>query len=207
MLEVVFGDSAKGAMKMAKNFKLSNMDACSIGIIGREELSKEELKEFKKKIQEQEADGQAIGGSSQDVVSIGFALDVGDISSELDSEQRKKEFARVYGSVAFGETEVEDYFRSVREDFDKLLTAAKDGQPIRIWKSNAPFSACGFALICNALKGIDCEISVIEFPQYVRNSFDESYFCTDWTEIHPGQLYKYLSLEREVSETEKQAQS
>ena len=41
----------------------------------------------------------------------------------------------------------------------------------------------------------------------MRNSFDESYFCTDWTEIHPGQLYKYLSLEREVSETEKQAQS
>lgn len=211
MLEVVFGDSARGAVKMAKNFKPNNMGASSIGIIGGEALSKvkfkKERKEFQKKIQEQESKGQALGGNSQDVVSIGFALDIGDISDEIDSEQRKKEFVRVYGRVSFCETEIEDYFRSIREDFEKLLTAAKNRQPIRIWKSHAPFSACGFAFVCNALKDIDCEISVVEFPDYVRNPFHESVFCTDWAEIHPGQFYKFLTHEREISDIEKQEQS
>lgn len=77
MLEVVFSDSAKGAMKMAKNYSKESMIGGAVGYIGK----KPSIKELEKKFE-----GEAIGGNSKDVVCIGFGLDIGDIACEIDSQ-------------------------------------------------------------------------------------------------------------------------
>lgn len=198
MLEVVFNDSAKGSMKQAKNYDSDAMFGGAIGYVGKKPTKKELEKMF---------EGEAIGGYPQDVVCIGFNLDIGDISGEIDSPQRKAEFVRVFNSVSFEDSEVEEYFKALREDLDKVLAAAKAGKTIRVWKSNAPFSVCGYAFLCSALMDVDCKISVVLLPEYTETAENTIQTWTDWAEVGPGQFYKYLPLEREISNIEKQMQS
>lgn len=198
MLEVVFRDSTKGAMKMAKNYNKKNMIGGAIGYIGKKPSKKELGKQF---------EGESIGGSSRDVISIGFNLDIGDITGEIDSQMRKNEFIRVLGSVNFEDNEVEQFFNSQREDFNRLLAAAKGGEPIRVWKSNTPFSTCAYAFLCDALLNIGCKISTISLPEYWKTSESTIQSCTDWAELSPGQFYRFLPLEREISDIEMRLQS
>ncbi|MDP4093910.1 MAG: DUF3658 domain-containing protein [Bacillota bacterium] len=173
MLEVVFSDSAKGAMKAAKKY---NSEVVAEGI-------------------------------SKDVACIGLNLDIGDITGEIDSQERKKEFIRVFNSVSFKEKEIERFFKSQREDFEKLLMAAKSKEPIRVWRSNAPFSACAFAFLCNALENIECKISIIDLPEYWTTSDNTIQSCSDWSEVLPDKLHGFLHLEREITDMEKRLQS
>jgi hypothetical protein len=200
MLEVVFSDSVKGDMKVAKNYNKKNMLCGAIGYIGKgKKPSKKEL--------EKQYEGKALGGNSKDVACIGFNLDIGDIAGGIDSEARKNVFIKVFGSVTFEDNEIERYFNSQREDFEKLLIAARNGEPIRVWKSNTPFSACAFAFLCDALRNIECKISTISLPEYWETSDNTIQSCTDWTEITPGQFYRFLPLEREITDNEKRMQS
>lgn len=77
MLEVVFSDSEKGSMKVAKNYNEKNMLGGAVGYIGKKPTKAELEKYF---------EGQAVGGNSQDVVNIGFSLDIGDISGTIDGK-------------------------------------------------------------------------------------------------------------------------
>ena len=65
MLEVVFSDSEKGSMIVAKNYNAKTMVGGAIGYIGKKPTKAELEKHF---------EGQAVGGNSQDVVNIGFFL-------------------------------------------------------------------------------------------------------------------------------------
>lgn len=198
MLEVVFSDSTKVAMKLAKNYDKKRMLSGTPGYIGRKPTKAELEKLF---------EGKAIGGSKQDVVFIGFCLDIGDISGEIDSDGRQNTFYKVWGPDTFSKTEKEQFFNVQREELEKLVTAAAQKTPIRIWKSYAPFSACAFAFVCDALRDADCKISIVSLPEYHKTDDDTIVSYSDWSEIPPGQFYNFLPLEREITNIEKCLQS
>ncbi len=195
-MEVVFSDSAKGALKMAKSYGKNNVIGGAIGYIGKKP-SKEELKKH--------FEGNAIEGSFNDVVCIGLNLDIGDISGEIDSDERKSEFVKVLGTGNFEDSE--KFFKTQREDIDKLIDAAKEGEPIRVWNSHTPFSACAFAFVCYVLKNIDCHLSVVMLPQYWGKTEKTILSYSDWAQIDPAWFYLFLPLERRVSTVEKHSQS
>ncbi|SKC69234.1 DUF3658 domain-containing protein [Maledivibacter halophilus] len=194
MLEVVFSDSTKGSMKVAKYYNEKSMLGGAIGYIGKKPSKAELKKHF---------EGQAVGGDSQDVVYIGFALDIGDISGEFDGIERQNVFQKAWGRFYFDNNEKEQLFYNQRKDMEKLLSAAINGTPIRIWKSNIPYSTCGFYFICNVLKNIDCEISVVSLPEYKQVSENEIVIYSDWGQIEPGKFYQFLPSERQLSQSEK----
>lgn len=194
MLEVVFSDSAKGSMKVAKNYNEKSMLSGASGYIG-EKPSKAKLKKH--------FEGQAVGGNARDVVNIGFSLDVGDISGSIDGDERQNVFLKLWGRFDFDNNEKEEFFYNQRKDMEKLLYAAINGNPIRIWKSNIPYSICGFYFICNVLRNIDCEISVVSLPEYKQVSENEIVTYSDWGQIEPGKFYQFLPLERQLSQSEK----
>ena len=194
MLEVVFSDSTKGAMKIAKNYNEKSMLGGAIGYIGKKPTKAELKKQF---------EGQAIGGDSQDVVYIGFALDIGDISGEYDGIERQNVFRKVWGRFDLDDNEQKQFFHNQRKDMEKLLAAATNGTPIRIWKSNTPYSTCGFYFICNVLRNIDCEIGVVSLPEYKQVSENEIVTYSDWGEMNPGKFYQFLPLERQLAQSEK----
>jgi hypothetical protein len=194
MLEVVFSDSEKGSMKVAKNYNAKTMLGGATGYIGKEPTKAELEKHF---------EGQAVGGNSQDVVNIGFSLDIGDISGEIDGNERQNVFRKLWGRFEIDNKEQECFFQNQHEDMEKLLFAAKDGIPIRIWKSNAPYSTCGFHFVCNLLRNINCNISVVSLPKYNPISENEIVECSHWGEVAAGKFYQFLSLEKQLTKIEK----
>lgn len=85
MLEVVFSDSEKGSMKVAKNYNERNMIGGAVSYIGEKPTKVELEKHF---------EGQAVGGNSKDVANIGFSLDIGDISCPIDGDERQDVFVK-----------------------------------------------------------------------------------------------------------------
>ena len=194
MLEVVFSDSEKGSMKLAINYNEKNMMRGAFSYIG-EKPTKAELRKY--------FEGQAVGGSSKDVVNIGFSLDIGDVSGEIDGNERQNVFRKMWGRFDFDNKDQEKFFQNQRKDMEKLLTAAQDGTPIRIWKSNAPYSTCGFYFICNILRNIDCNISIVSLPEYKKISDNEIVTYSHWGEVDAGNFYQFLPLEKQLSLIEK----
>jgi hypothetical protein len=194
VLEVVFSDSEKGSMRVAKNYDKKTMFAGSHGYIGKKPSKAELEKHF---------EGHAIGGSSKDVVNIGFSLDIGDISGEVDGNGRQNAFRKMWGRFGFDDKEQEKFFYSQRDDVEKLLSAAKEGIPIRIWKSNAPYSTCGFYFVCYLLRDIECNISVVSLPKYKQSSENEIVEYSHWGEVNAGKFYQFLPLEQQLSKIEK----
>jgi hypothetical protein len=90
---------------------------------------------------------------------------------------------------------------------EKLLSAAKEGIPIRIWKSNAPYSDCGFHFVCNLLRSIDCNISVVPLPKYNLISENEIIEYSHWGEVEAGKFYQFLPLEKQLTQIEKRVVS
>lgn len=197
MLEVVFNDSEKGSMVVAKNYDERSMQQGIIGYIGEEPTEAERKEHFQ---------GQAVGGSPEDVVNIGFSLDVGNISGAIDGEERQNIFRKVWGHFDFDHKEQEHFFRNQRKDIEKLLNAAKNNIPIRIWKSDAPYSICGFYYVCYMLRDIDCEINIVSLPEN-KIFEDKIVVYNSWAEVEPGKFYKFLPFEKQVSQMEKKMYS
>ena len=200
MLEVVFSDSTKGAMRVAKSYSKEDILRGAFGYIGEGDgPSKEELEKL--------YDGQPLGGSPEDVVCIGCNFDIGNISGEIDGIERREEFVRVFGYVSFEKDEIDRFFVSQLKDMEKLLSAAKRGEQIRVWTSNIPYTACGFAFLCDLLLDIDCEVSLVCIPNNKTALDSEGNPYSDWAGVPPGQFYRFLPLEKTLSAEEKKIQS
>ena len=79
------------------------------------------------------------------------------------------------------------------------MSAAKDGIPIRIWKSNAPYSTCGFYFVCNILRSNDCNISVVSLPKYNLIFENEIVEYSHWGEVEAGEFDQFLPLEKQLT--------
>ena len=185
-------------MKAAKNYNSINMHRGAVSYIGKKPTKAELEKHF---------EGKAVGGNSHDVVNIGFSLDIGDISGAIDGNERQNIFRKIWGRFDFEDKEREQFFQDQRKDMEKLLSAAKEGIPIRIWKSNAPYSDCGFHFVCNLLRSIDCNISVVPLPKYNLISENEIIEYSHWGEVEAGKFYQFLPLEKQLTQIEKRVVS
>lgn len=196
MLEVLFSDSEKGSMRVAKAYDEKKIlsGAGAIGYIGQKPTKSEVKKHF---------EGKAVGGNISDVVNIGFSLDVGDISGEIDGTGRQSAYRKLWGRYDSDNEEQEQFFHGQRKDIEKLLSAAKEGVSIRIWKSDAPYSTCGFYFVCNLLRSIDCNISVVSLPKYHSISENEVVEYNHWGEVDAGKFYQFLPNEKSLTQIEK----
>lgn len=198
MIEVVFSESTKGSMKIAKKYKKENMLNGAVAFIG-EPLSKRELvRKF---------EGEALGGSSSDVIGVCINLDIGSISDDIFNEKRKKLIFQMLKSPICTDENHEErskkYWGDNIVDLNRLKECAQNGEHIRIWYSDAPHSLCGFYYINSVLKELPCKVSAIKLPEYQvqKNGTVVSY--TSWGEISPGKFYKFLKFEKEISQIEK----
>ncbi len=94
MIEVLFGESEAGAMKAAKNTTITGKvdGPTSVWIAG------------KKKPPERENCGW-IEGTAEDVICLGFLLDIGNIKENISSEYRKHLIYSMYVQEQWGKDE------------------------------------------------------------------------------------------------------
>lgn len=193
MIEVMFGESEGGAMKMAKAYKKPDFHNGTMAFIGGRPSKEEFDKMF---------DGKAVGGNSSEVVCLPLMLDIGDITVTVENEYRKKliyDMYTIHGMDNMDISEFNHIWERYLKEIERLKHYAAKGETLRLWYSDAPYSICGFYYACNLLRKYNCKVFAIKLPQFMQQEDDAMEFYSSWGEIPAGKFYKFLHLEKELS--------
>lgn len=141
-----------------------------------------------------------------EVVGIPFLLDIGNINEAVGSEYRKNlmiDLCTINGwdDKRIVQKELEEVWPIYLNEIERLKEYASQGESIRFWYSNAPYSICGFYFTCNLLKEYDCKISIIKLPEKKLLN-GNIMFLSNWGEVEPEKYDTYLPLEKELSKSE-----
>ncbi len=190
MIEVLFGDSEAASMKAAKNkvvISTANNGPTSVWIAG------------KKRPPEREGCGW-IEGMSDEVVCLGFLLDIGDIREDADSVYRRKLIYAMYAQGQWGQDDkLDEELRNVGafygDELGRLKRFLEEEEAVRVWYSTAPYSMCGFYHLCSILWEYGNEVRVVKLPEYIqRGSVIQSFH--NWGEVAAEEFAGFLSEER-----------
>lgn len=194
MIEIVFGESTKGAMKMAQRYDSERMMQSAFSYIGRKPTQDELRKMY---------EGEALGSESKDVIAIFLDLDTGPLSDELVSEERKEMIMEILrgplGMVSYPEDSFNEKWVSYVSDLDKLKEKASQGKSFRIWYSDAPSELCGYYFVCSILVAYNCPVSVVKLPNLLEEDEGTMIRYKAWDEVRPGKFYTFLEDERQLS--------
>lgn len=124
----------------------------------------------------------------ENVLCIGYALDVGPIDYNDNMENRKDIFKRLEYSFEFTECEIDDFFDRQQNDIKELLDFAKTHEHIRFWRSREPHNLCAFAYTCYLLSNINCDITYIDLPEHMSS----------WSFVPSNKYCEYLHLEEKL---------
>ena len=183
MIEVLFGESEAASMKMAKGR----------GTVVRS-LGKTE-----------EGSGTWIGGYPGQVICLGFMLDIGDIKEPVDGQYRRDLIRAMYGQEQWGKQEDADELKAAADlytaELERLAEYIGQGEPVRIWYSDSPYSRCGFYFLCNWLSHRRADVRTVKLPEY-RQYGNVIRRYRNWGEIGPEEFAGFLSCERRLSHEE-----
>jgi hypothetical protein len=203
MIEVVFSDSEKGSMRLGKRF--ATTPGVAIGVIRSEDgqTGWKELAEAKPGPEWEMRAEKPLGGQPEDVIGLSFRLDIGDIASPVTAAPRRDLLARMlsadpWDELASMEDSIEHYWNGCVSDLNQLTARAKDGEAVRIWYSDAPYSMCGFYSAVDCLKDCGCRLSAIRLPRHTPLGEHSAKTATSWGEIAPGEFAHFLLLESEI---------
>lgn len=195
MIEVLFGESEAGSMKAAKNkIVLSRVNGpVSVWMAG-------------KKTPPQKPFTGWIEGTSEEVICLGFMMDIGNIKEPMESSYRKELICSMltqgqWGAEDGAEEELKNMGEAYENELQRLINYLDEGEAVRIWYSDAPYSRCGLYSLCQILKGYENEISVVKLPAYmVRDTVICSY--QSWGEVSAEEFAGFLPYEKLLSREE-----
>lgn len=140
------------------------------------------------------------------VVCMPFMLGVGDIKTSIESETRKKMIFNMScrNGVVENDTleSLEASWKRTLRDIQRLRDYADQGETIRIWYSDAPYSVCGFHHVCSILRTTKAKVFAIKLPPVVQLESNELQVLTTWGGLRAEDLFTFTSLEKELSSYE-----
>ena len=146
-----------------------------------------------------------IEGTAEEVICLGFLLDIGDIKEDTGSEYRKHMIYSMYAQEQWErseemETELMQLCDSYCTEMERLKAYLTDGATIRVWYSDAPYSRCGFYHLCTDLKKYQNEIRVVKLPEYKVHSDNSTTFYNNWGEVAAEEFAGFLTCERLIGD-------
>lgn len=195
MIEVLFGESEAASMKAAKSkAAVVHVDGpTAVWMAG-------------KKTPPEGAFTGWVEGTAEEVVCLGFMLDIGDIKESVDSQYRKNLIYSMYAQNQYGKSsEMDEELKLAGEIYSNELLRLKkyleEDETIRVWYSDAPYSRCGFYSLCRMLQSYKNEVHVVKLPEYaVRKTNIVSY--RNWGEVSAEEFAGFLSHERILTKEE-----
>lgn len=196
MIEVLFGESEAASMKAAKSTVIYSKTngPTSVFAVG-------------KKVKPVQEEFCWVEGNQEDVICLGFMLDIGDIKEAITSDYRKELiYSMLYQEQCGSDTEIQKELQQVGNEYVKELSRlkkhAEDGEHIRIWYSKSPYSICGLYFVCDYLKQYKNQICVVKLPDYrVKANVIIEY--QNWGEVAAEEFSYFLKYQQELSEHEK----
>ena len=210
MLDIVFGDSACGSLKLAQHFGEGKYNSGCIGIIlDKEDATEEELRQAQQHAEEESRreweNAQPMGGNPGDVYGFGLGLSVGDISEDMPGTARRRvlcELVHFPLSLPGIMEQIDRTMESTEKGLKTVLNRSAEGEQVRLWYSDQPDEMCGFYWMTaqlNSLKDRCGPISMVELPAYEQMDDGTIVTRNGWGDVSPGEWYKFLSLEQPMS--------
>lgn len=195
MIEVLFGESEAASMKAAKSMKIVGYvnGPMSVLVTGKETPPERTFAGW-------------VEGTSEDVVCLGFMLDIGNIKEPIDSPYRKNLIYSMYVQNQYVKNpEIDQELKLTGEVYLNELLRLKEylenGETIRVWYSDTPYSICGFYSLCQILQKYKNEIHIVKLPEYmVRKTSIISY--RDWGEVSAEEFAEFLTYESVMTKEE-----
>lgn len=195
MIEVLFGESEAASMKAAKSMKIVGYvnGPTSVLVTGKETPPERTF-------------AGRVEGTSEDVVCLGFMLDIGNIKEPIDSPYRKNLIYSMYAQNQYVKNpEIDQELKLTGEVYLNELLRLKEylenGETIRVWYSDTPYSICGFYSLCQILQKYKNEIHIVKLPEYmVRKTSIISY--RNWGEVSAEEFAEFLTYESVLTKEE-----
>jgi len=195
MIEVLFAESEAASMKAAKSTIIAGKTdgPTSVWLAGKKKPPKREHTGW-------------IEGTSEEVICLGFMLDIGDINEEIDSQYRKNLIYSMYAQEPWGkDPETDAELRNLADvyvrEMERLKEYLENGETIRVWYSDAPYSVCGFYQLCSILSGYENQMQILKLPEHiVRGNVIVS--ARNWGEVAAEEFAGFLQYEKELSRKE-----
>ena len=195
MIEILFGESEACSMKAAKNkIVIGKVNGpVSVWMAGKKTPPSKPVTGW-------------IEGASEEVICLGFMMDIGNIKEPMESPYRRELIYSMYAQNQWEQDEeIEKELKNAGDVYTKELYRLKDfldhGEAVRIWYSDAPYSRCGFYSLCQILKEYENEISVVKLPEYITRE-KEIVSYQSWSEVSAEEFAGFLSYEKSLSREE-----
>lgn len=214
MIEIVFGDSACGSLKMAQHYGQGAYPGGCVGVIisrsdGKAPSNKEKRaaqREAEKKERLAWESGTPMGGNPSDVYGFGLMLSVGDISEDVPSIRRRQALERLYSVYPSntGRNVAQEVLRRANADLKALRERMAAGETVRIWYSDQPDECCGFYWLMAQLdQWKECwgQIYTVKLPEVETDREGNFIRMLSWSEVDPGEWHRYLALQELASPT------
>lgn len=209
MIEIVFGDSACGSLKMAQNCgKGQYLGGATSVVVCHADGSaptKEEIyaaqQQAKKQMKARWEAATPMGGNPADVFGFSYGLSVGDISENLPGEKRQHVLSWLYEIYPdFNELSrfTEKMIQKGIDDLYKVCGRMSAGESVRIWYSNQPDELCGlywFMAQISHLPLQDGQVILVTLPDYELDA-NEVIIHSGWGEMEPEQWHRYTALQK-----------
>lgn len=207
MIEVTFTESAAGGLMCAMSLGKGVYQAPAFAVIGQNEdgspFSDAQIREETARMGDEHQKvwefATPMEGSPRNVHCLGLGLSLGDISGDPLGEARA---AFLRGMIAIPGAEYDEAAREQMERYrssrDEILRRASEGEPIRLWYSNAPDEMCGFYHALSILP-LGSDIRAIRLPEYTESG-DTLSSASGWGEILPNKFADYLKYQEKIRE-------
>lgn len=195
MIEVLFNESEAGSMKIAKATRamIAGDGPTAVFMAGKKQPPLKEGTGW-------------IDGSPNEVICLGFMLDIGDIKRPVCSTYRKELIYSIYAQNQWEEEDdFEEELKTLGNVYEKELNRLKEfleeGESIRIWYSDAPYSRCGFYSLCQILQKYKNNVSAVKLPEYVLKGQQITVYQS-WNEVCAEEFAGFLPDEKKLSKEE-----
>lgn len=213
MIDIVFGESAGGSLKLAQSYGKGKYAGGCVGVIlshsDGSEPTQEEIQAAQKEAEQKEQEAweaaTPLGGSPADVFSFSLGLSMGDISEGALCPQRQEVLEQLFGVFPQGQEAVSEMLQRAREDFKTVCSRMAKGESVRIWYSSQPDEMCGLFWFLAQLepmalfqKQIYEQVHLVALPSWEVDSHGNMVRKNSWGDIAPGEWHPYLSLEKQA---------
>lgn len=195
MIELAFGESPAGALKLAKSMKQGKCLGGSVDVFDSTENEQREA------MKPSNWFGMTMEGSSSDVVALTLALDIGDISDmDTDMDKRKKLFDNFFADFPG----ISDEMWKINQNAIMRLKQAKISlEPIRMWISTSDSAEmCSLYFVCHLMSDSQTPLFVVRVPQLLEK--DNRIICYNSTgEVRAEEFEAFTEYEEPISELQR----
>lgn len=197
MIEILFAEGEACSIKCAKSRSksLHSRKNGPTAVLGKPPQNLEQQEEW-----------TAIPGTPDEVICLSYRMDIGDIRLPFDSAYRQELILdHMYGG-RFASAAKREMGRSellYYQQYARLQELIKDGCPVRIWYSHAPYAYCGLCWLCYVLGDKKADITVVCLPEYRIRADSVIVRYKSWNEVAAEEFGNFLRYQKKLTMPER----